>query len=62
MTAAVVLAIFVGAASAPVEATPCLDRLIAQIDECNSRNGLELQLCYFEAGLEYEACLARLFR
>lgn len=63
LTAAVALVVLVGATAAPVEAGPCLDRLIAQIDECNELNyWFERQLCYLEAGLEFEACLARHFR
>lgn len=61
--ATVSLILLVGAAAAPVEAGPCLDRLLAQIEDCNGfDHWFVRQLCYFEAGLEFEACLARHFR
>lgn len=61
--AIVSLMLVVGAGTAPVQAGPCLDRLTQAVDECNALSGIfERRLCYFEAGLEYEACLARLFR
>ena len=56
------LVLLVGVGTASVEAGECLDRLENQIDACNTITTVfERQLCLFEAGLDYIACLARKF-
>jgi len=59
----VVLFLALVAAAEPASAAlPCLQQLEQDMDACDQLDGwFRRQLCYFEAGLRWEACLARYF-